>query len=59
MLACWSANDDAASLQQLRDAAKADVVAGSLHDAAKLCIEMARVPSAGDVANVCESRQAA
>jgi hypothetical protein len=41
MLGCWSADKDAAALEQLRDAAKADVVAGSLREATRLCVELA------------------
>jgi predicted PurR-regulated permease PerM len=42
MLGCWSADTDAAALEQLRDAAKADLVAGSLQEATRLCVELAR-----------------
>ena len=42
MLGCWSSNKDAAALEQLREAAKADLVAGSLLEATRLCIELAR-----------------
>jgi predicted PurR-regulated permease PerM len=42
MLGCWSADTDAAALEQLREAAKADLVAGSLQEATKLCVELAR-----------------
>jgi hypothetical protein len=41
MLGCWSADKDAAALEQLRDAAKADIVAGSLREATRLCVELA------------------
>jgi hypothetical protein len=42
MLGCWSADTDAAALEQLREAAKADLVAGSLQEATRLCVELAR-----------------
>ena len=41
MLGCWSADTDAAALEQLREAAKADLVAGSLREATRLCVELA------------------
>jgi predicted PurR-regulated permease PerM len=47
MLGCWSANKNAAALEQLREAAKADVVAGSLREATRLCVELASDLRAG------------
>ena len=41
MLGCWSGGNDAAALEQLREAARADVVAGSLREATRLCVELA------------------
>src|SRR3954449_5752217 len=41
MLGCWSANTDVAILEQVREAAKADLVAGSLREATRLCVELA------------------
>jgi len=39
ILCCWVKDIDPAALQQLREGAKADLVAASLGDAVKLCIE--------------------
>ena len=51
MLGCWSANTDAAVLEQVREAAKADLVAGSLREATRLCVELAtEVPAELSVA---------
>ena len=41
ILGCWMKETDAAALEQLRDGAKADLVAASLGEALKLCIEAA------------------
>src|SRR5215207_849784 len=41
ILGCWMKETDAAALEQLRDGAKADLVAASLGEALKLCIEVA------------------
>ena len=41
MLGCWSADTDAVVLEQLREAAKADLVAGNLREATRLCVELA------------------
>jgi predicted PurR-regulated permease PerM len=39
ILGCWMKDTDAATLEQLRDSAKADLAATSLGEAVKLCIE--------------------
>ena len=39
ILGCWMQNKEPAVLEQMRDAAKADLVAASLGEAVKLCIE--------------------
>jgi hypothetical protein len=39
ILGCWVKDIDAAELELLREAAKADLVAGSLGEAVKLCLE--------------------
>ena len=39
ILGCWMKDMDLAGLEQLRDGAKADLVATSLGEAVKLCIE--------------------
>ena len=39
ILGCWMQNNEPAVLEQMRDAAKADLVAASLGEAVKLCIE--------------------
>jgi hypothetical protein len=41
ILGCWMKDVDPAALEQMRDAAKADLVATSLAEAIKLCIEAA------------------
>ena len=41
MLGCWSADTEAAVLEQLREATKADLVAGNLREATRLCVELA------------------
>jgi predicted PurR-regulated permease PerM len=43
ILGCWVKEIDAAALELLRESAKADLVASSLSDAVKLCIEAAGV----------------
>ena len=45
ILGCWMKETDAAALEQLRDDAKADLVAASLGEALKLCIEVAGADS--------------
>jgi hypothetical protein len=41
LLGCWMKDIDLAALEQMRDAAKADLVAASLGEAVKLCIDAA------------------
>ena len=41
ILGCWMKDIDPAALEQMRDAAKADLVAASLGEAVKFCIEAA------------------
>jgi predicted PurR-regulated permease PerM len=41
ILGCWMKDVDPAALEQMRDASKADLVAASLGEAVKLCIEAA------------------
>jgi hypothetical protein len=41
ILGCWMKDIDSAVLEQLRDVAKADLVATSLGEAVKLCLEAA------------------
>jgi len=50
ILGCWMKETDAAALEQLRDGAKADLVAASLGEALKLCIEVAGADSDCQVA---------
>lgn len=50
MLGCWMKETDAAALEQLRDGAKADLVAASLGEALKLCIEVGSANSDGQIA---------
>jgi predicted PurR-regulated permease PerM len=45
VLGCWMKEMDPAALAQLRDGAKADLAAGSLANALKLCIESAEAHS--------------
>jgi len=45
ILGCWMKETDPAALEQLRDGAKADLVAASLGEALKLCIEVAQANS--------------
>jgi predicted PurR-regulated permease PerM len=45
ILVCWMKETDRAALQQLRDGAKADLVAASLGEAVQLCIEAAGLES--------------
>ena len=37
MLGCWAENLDKESLEELREAAKADIVAGTLREAMMMC----------------------
>jgi predicted PurR-regulated permease PerM len=50
ILGCWMKDTDPAALEQLRDGAKADMVAASLGEALKLCIEAAGANSDGHIA---------
>jgi hypothetical protein len=43
ILGCWMQRREPAVLEQLRDAAKADLVAASLGEAVRLCIEVTGV----------------
>jgi predicted PurR-regulated permease PerM len=45
ILGCWMKDADPAVLEQMRDASKADLVAASLGEAVKLCIEAAGMES--------------
>jgi hypothetical protein len=45
ILGCWMKDMDPAGLEQLRDSAKADLVAASLGEAIKLCIEATGIDS--------------
>ena len=45
ILGCWMKDMDPAALEQLRDGAKADLVAASLGEAIKLCIEATGIDS--------------
>jgi predicted PurR-regulated permease PerM len=45
ILGCWMKDADPAVLEQMRDASKADLVASSLGEAVKLCIEAASMES--------------
>jgi hypothetical protein len=49
---------DAAALEQLRDGAKADLVAASLGEALKFCIEVAGADSDGQIATKKEEASA-
>jgi hypothetical protein len=50
ILGCWMKETDTAALEQLRDGAKADLIAASLGEALKLCIEVAGANSGGQIA---------
>jgi hypothetical protein len=50
ILGCWMKDIDAVGLEQLRDGARADLVAASLGEAVKLCIELARADKPSDMA---------
>jgi predicted PurR-regulated permease PerM len=50
ILGCWMKETDAATLEQLRDGAKSDLVAASLGEALKLCIEVAAASSDSQIA---------
>ena len=49
ILGCWMKDIDAVGLEQLRDGARADLVAASLGEAVKLCIELARPDKQSDI----------
>jgi predicted PurR-regulated permease PerM len=50
ILGCWMKDIDAGGLERLRDGARADLVAASLGEAVKLCIELARPDQQTDIA---------
>jgi predicted PurR-regulated permease PerM len=50
ILGCWMKDVDAGALERLRDGARADLVAASLGEAVKLCIELARPDQQTDIA---------
>ena len=50
ILGCWMKDIDATGLERLRDGARADLVAASLGEAVKLCIELARPDQQTDIA---------
>jgi hypothetical protein len=50
ILGCWMKDVDAGGLERLRDGARADLVAASLGEAVKLCIELARADKQSDIA---------
>jgi predicted PurR-regulated permease PerM len=47
ILGCWMKNIDSAALEKLREGAKADLVAASLGEALKLCIDAAGMQTQG------------
>jgi predicted PurR-regulated permease PerM len=50
ILGCWMKDIDTGGLERLRDGARADLVAASLGEAVKLCIELARPDQQTDIA---------
>jgi hypothetical protein len=50
ILGCWMKHIDVGGLERLRDGARADLVAASLGEAVKLCIELARADKPSDMA---------
>ena len=50
ILGCWMKHIDVGGLERLRDGARADLVAASLGEAVKLCIELARADKQSDIA---------
>ena len=50
ILGCWMKDIDATGQERLRDGARADLVAASLGEAVKLCIELARPDQQTDIA---------
>jgi hypothetical protein len=59
ILGCWVKDSDPAALEALRDNAKADLVAASLGEAVKLCIEAAGVTDQSQPASKQEKSTAA
>jgi len=58
ILGCWMKDIDVGGLERLRDGARADLVAASLGEAVKLCIELARADKQSDIAPKPEQRSA-
>jgi hypothetical protein len=50
ILGCWMKDIDVGGLERLRDGARADLMAASLGEAVKLCIELARADKPSDMA---------
>ena len=50
ILGCWMKDIDVGGLERLRDGARADLMAASLGEAVKLCIELARADKQSDIA---------
>jgi hypothetical protein len=48
LLGSWATNQDAATLETLRETAKADLVAGSLREAVSLCLKLGAARSEDD-----------
>ncbi len=48
ILGCWLKDVDSSALEQLRDGAKADLVAASLGEAVKMCIEATGIVGHGE-----------
>src|SRR5712672_583618 len=59
ILGCWMKDIDVGGLEGLRDGARADLVAASLGEAVKLCIELARADKQSDIAPKPEQPSAA
>src|SRR5882757_1046291 len=59
ILGCWMKDIDVGGLERLRDGARADLVAASLGEAVKLCIELARPDQQSDIAPKPEQPSAA
>lgn len=55
ILGCWVKDIDPTALELLRDSAKADLVAASLGEAVKLCIEAAGVEDRSHAASMQET----
>jgi hypothetical protein len=58
ILGCWMRDIDADALERLRDGAKADLVAASLGEAVKLCIEATGVQGDSAVVTKLDQRAA-